>query len=87
MKVEEKQDLWELVRQKIEKDGESEAINTPKKEPVKLIKEKVIRKKDSASHAKSPIEVVKSKIKLPNYKNKFLEQGIFAGLILPAAVI
>tara|TARA_A100001011_G_C14207079_1_gene798274 strand:- start:192 stop:809 length:618 start_codon:yes stop_codon:yes gene_type:complete len=81
MKVEEKQDLWELVRQKIEKDGESEAINTPKKEPVKLIKEKVIRKKDSASYAKSPIEVVKNKIKLPNYENKFLDQGIFAGLI------
>ena len=81
MRVEEKQDLWELVRQKIEKDGESEAINTPKKEPVKLIKEKVIRKKDSASYAKSPIEVVKNKIKLPNYENKFLDQGIFAGLI------
>ena len=81
MRVEEKQDLWELVRQKLEKNGESETTENSKKEPVKLIEENVIRKEESATHVKSPIENVKNKIKLPSYEKKFLNQGIFAGFI------
>ncbi len=87
MKVEEKQDLWELVRQKLEKDGESEATRTPKEKPVKLIEENVIRRKEVASNDKSPIELVKNKIKLPKYEKKFLNQGIFAGFIYILAIM
>ena len=36
MKVEEKQDLWELVRQKLEKSNEPKTISVPDEEPVKL---------------------------------------------------
>ena len=81
MKVEEKQDLWELVRQKLEKDGEPETTRTPKKKPVELIEENVIHKKEITSYVKSPIELVKNRIKLPKYEKKFLNQGIFAGFI------
>ena len=81
MKVEEKKDLWELVRLKLEKNSESETTRAPKKESVKLIEENVIRKKEVASYIKSPLELVKNKIKLPSYEKKFLNQGIFAGFI------
>ena len=81
MKVEEKKDLWELVRLKLEKNSESETTRAPKKKSVKLIEENVIRKKEVASYIKSPLELVKNKIKLPSYEKKFLNQGIFAGFI------
>ena len=87
MKVEEKQDLWELVRQKLEKGGESETTRAPKEKPAKLIEENVIRRKEVASYDESPIELVKNKIKLPKYEKKFLNQGIFAGFIYILAIM
>ena len=47
--MKEKQDLWELVRKKLDKDNETETVSVPNKEPVKSSQEEIIReeKKDS----------------------------------------
>ena len=47
--MKEKQDLWELVRKKLEKNNETETVSVPNEEPVKSSQEKVIREKKKDS--------------------------------------
>ncbi|GIR28102.1 MAG: hypothetical protein CM15mP42_10520 [Methanobacteriota archaeon] len=44
--MKEKQDLWELVRKKLEKNNETETISVPNEEPVKLSQEEIIREEE-----------------------------------------
>ena len=55
MKVEEKQDLWELVRQKLEKNNEPETTSVPDEESVKLAEEEIIRKENKESRPQNQI--------------------------------
>ena len=44
--MKEKQDLWELVRKKLEKNNETETVSVPNEEPVKSSQEEVIRERE-----------------------------------------
>ena len=43
--MKEKQDLWELVRKKLEKNDETETVSVTNEEPVKSSQKEVIREK------------------------------------------
>ena len=60
MKVEEKKDLWELVRQKLEKSNEPETISVPDEEPVKLAEEEIIHIEDKEPRPQNQINKLKS---------------------------
>ena len=80
--MEEKKDLWELVRQKLEKNSELDTKSLVDKETENTIKVK--RNADNISELKEvspPENIKKEKMSLGNEKNPLLEQGIFAGLI------
>jgi len=80
--VEEKKDLWELVRQKLEKNSELDTKSLVDKETENTIKVK--RNADNISELKEvspPENIKKEKMSLGDEKNPLLEQGIFAGLI------
>ena len=80
--MEEKQDLWELVRQKLEKNNEPETIGVPNDEPVKLAEVEVIRKDKKDPKQQTQINKVGSNYEIPKIeKINLLNQGIFAGLI------
>ena len=80
--MEEKKDLWELVRQKLEKNSELDTKSLVDKETENKIKVK--RNVDNISELKEvspPENIKKEKISLGDERNPLLEQGIFAGLI------
>ena len=80
--MEEKQDLWELVRQKLEKNNEPETIGVPNDEPVKLAEVEVIRKDKKDPKQQTQINKVGSNYEIPKIeKINLLNQGIFAGFI------
>ena len=82
MKVEEKQDLWELVRQKLEKSNEPETISVPNEEPVKLAEEEIIHIEDKESRPQNQINKLNSSNNnLLVEKLNLLNQGVFAGFI------
>lgn len=82
MKVEEKQDLWELVRQKLEKNNEPETTSVPDEESVKLAEEEIIRKENKESRPQNQINKLNSSNKnLLIGKLNLLNQGVFAGFI------
>ena len=82
MKVEEKQDLWELVRQKLEKSNEPETTSVPDEESVKLAEEEIIRKENKESRPQNQINKLNSSNKnLLIGKLNLLNQGVFAGFI------
>ena len=60
MKVEEKKDLWELVRQKLEKNNEPETTSVPDEESVKLAEEEIIRKENKESRPQNQINKLNS---------------------------
>ena len=80
--MEEKKDLWELVRQKLEKNSELETKSLVDEETENTIKVK--KNADEISELKkvpSPKNIKKETINLDNERAPLLEQGIFAGLI------
>lgn len=80
--MEEKKDLWELVRQKLEKNNELDTKSLVDKETENTIKIK--RNADNISELKEvspPENIKKEKMSLGDERNPLLEQGIFAGLI------
>ena len=80
--MEEKKDLWELVRQKLEKNSELDTKSLVDKETENTIKVK--RNADNISELKEvspPENIKKEKMSLGDERNPLLEQGIFAGLI------
>lgn len=80
--MEEKKDLWELVRQKLEKNSELDTKSLVDKETENKIKVK--RNADNISELKEvspPENIKKEKMSLGDERNPLLEQGIFAGLI------
>ena len=80
--MEEKQDLWELVRQKLEKNSEPETIGVPNDKPVKLAEEEVIRKDKKDPKQQTQINKVGSNYEIPKIeKINLLNQGVFAGFI------
>ena len=82
MKVEEKKDLWELVRQKLEKSNEPETISVPDEEPVKLAEEEIIHIEYKESRPQNQINKLKSSNdNLLIEKINLLNQGVFAGFI------
>ena len=82
MKVEEKQDLWELVRQKLEKSNEPKTISVPDEEPVKLAEEEIIHIEYKESRPQNQINKLKSSNdNLLIGKINLLNQGVFAGFI------
>ena len=82
MKVEEKKDLWELVRQKLEKSNEPETISVPDEEPVKLAEEEIIHIEDKEPRPQNQINKLKSSNNnLLIEKLNLLNQGVFAGFI------
>ncbi|MEC8216851.1 MAG: hypothetical protein VX022_01600 [Candidatus Thermoplasmatota archaeon] len=80
--MEEKQDLWELIRQKIEKNNEPETTSVPDEESVKLAEEEIIRKENKESRPQNQINKLNSSNKnLLIGKLNLLNQGVFAGFI------
>jgi hypothetical protein len=80
--VEEKKDLWELVRQKLEKNSEPETKILPNEENEKI--DNIEKHTDEINNLEevSPTKnIKKEKINSDNERNPILEQGIFAGLI------
>ena len=80
--MEEKQDLWELVRQKLEKNNEPETTSVPDEESVKLAEEEIIRKENKESRPQNQINKLNSSNKnLLIGELNLLNQGVFAGFI------
>ena len=80
--MEKKQDLWELVRQKLEKNNEPETTSVPDEESVKLAEEEIIRKENKESRPQNQINKLNSSNKnLLIGKLNLLNQGVFAGFI------
>ena len=80
--MEEKKDLWELVRQKLEKNSEPETKILPNEENKKTNAiEKHTDKINNLEEVSATKNIKKEKINSDNERNPILEQGIFAGLI------
>ena len=80
--MKEKQDLWELVREKLEKNNETKTISVPNEDPVKLSQEEIIRKEEKDSILQTQINKVGSNEDRPIIeKINLLNQGVFAGFI------
>ena len=80
--MEEKKDLWELVRQKLEKNSESETKILPNEENEKTDNiEKHTDEINNLEEVSTTKNIKKEKINSDNERNPILEQGIFAGLI------
>ena len=80
--MEEKKDLWELVRQKLEKNSEPEAKILPNEENKKTDNiEKNTDEINNLEEVSTTKNIKKEKINSDNERNPILEQGIFAGLI------
>ena len=80
--MEQKKDLWELVRQKLEKNNEPVIESPNNEEPKNLIKKEIDTvRKDKKERSSFTLAVEKEKSNLNNDKIIFLNQGIFAGFI------
>ncbi|MBP05743.1 MAG: hypothetical protein CL728_03225 [Chloroflexi bacterium] len=80
--MEQKKDLWELVRQKLEKNNEPVIESPNNEEPNNLVKKEIdIVRKDKKGRSSLTLGVEKEKSNLNNDKIIFLNQGIFAGFI------
>ena len=80
--MEEKKDLWELVRQKLEKNSEPETKILPNEENEKTNAiEKHTDEINNLEEVSATKNIKKEKINSDNERNPILEQGIFAGLI------
>ena len=80
--MEQKKDLWELVRQKLEKNNEPVIESPNNEEPKNLIKKEIDTvRKDKKGRSSFTLGVEKEKSNLNNDKIIFLNQGIFAGFI------
>ena len=80
--MEQKKDLWELVRQKLEKNNEPVIESPNNEEPKNLIKKEIDTvRKDKKERSSFTLGVEKEKSNLNNDKIIFLNQGIFAGFI------
>ena len=80
--MEEKKDLWELVRQKLEKKRELDTKSLVDKETENTFKDK--ENADEINELKevpSPKNIREETISLDDERTPLLEQGIFAGLI------
>ena len=80
--MEQKKDLWELVRQKLEKNNEPVIESPNNEEPKNLIKKEIDTvRKDKKERSSFTLGVEKEKSNLNNDKIIFLNQGIFAGFL------
>ena len=80
--MEQKKDLWELVRQKLEKNNEPGIESPNNEEPKNLVKKEIDTvRKDKKERSSFTLGVEKEKSNLNNDKIIFLNQGIFAGFI------
>ncbi len=80
--MEQKKDLWELVRQKLEKNNEPVIESPNNEEPKNLIKKEIDTvRKDKKERSSFTLGVEKEKSNLNNDNIIFLSQGIFAGFI------
>ena len=80
--MEEKKDLWELVRQKLEKNSEFDTKNLIDEETENT--RKIKKNADEINELKevpSPKNIKNETISLDDERTPLLEQGIFAGLI------
>ena len=74
--MKDKQDLWELVRKKLDKENETETVSVPNKEPVKSSQEEIIREEKKDSKLQTQI----NKLDSNNYSVKIdskLPNGIY----------
>ncbi len=80
--MEEKKDLWELVRQKLEKNSEPDILNLTNEEKSNeiTVKEKS-NEINKIKEVPPPVKEYEEKIAIINERKPLLEQGIFAGLI------
>lgn len=76
MEVEEKKDLWNLVRQKLEKNSEPETKNTIEQDTISSIQNEDTIEDNNKLDDFTPKTEVKNTEKI-----EFMKQGIFAGLI------
>ena len=86
--MEEKKDLWELVRQKLEKNSEPETKILPNEENEKTNAiEKHTDEINNLEEFSATKNIKKEKINSDSKRNPILEQGIFAGLIYILAIM
>ena len=80
--MEEKKDLWELVRKKLEKSSELDTENFIDDEKIDTIKvEENCDKINESEEINLSKKINKEKVNKDNERKPLLEQGIFAGLI------
>jgi len=80
--VEEKKDLWELVRKKLEKNSIPESLEFEENEPIQLTKTEKIKDGNTGNENLSmPNNIEFKETIIEHKKNGFLNQGIFAGFI------
>ena len=80
--MEEKKDLWELVRKKLEKSSELDTENFIDDEKIDTIKvEENSDKINESEEINLSKKINKEKVNKDNERKPLLEQGIFAGLI------
>ena len=80
--MEEKKDLWELVRKKLEKKSELATENFTDDEKIETIKVEEYSDKINEPEESSPSEYInEEKVSIDKERKPLLEQGIFAGLI------
>jgi len=80
--VEEKKDLWKLVRKKLEKNSELATKNFTDDEKTDTLKVEESINNINESDQSSPSKYINDKkVNIDNERKPLLEQGIFAGLI------
>jgi len=80
--VEEKKDLWKLVRKKLEKNSELATKNFTDDEKTDTLKVEESIDNINESDQSSPSKYINDeKVNIDNERKPLLEQGIFAGLI------
>ena len=80
--MEEKKDLWKLVRKKLEKNSELATENFTDDEKIETIKIEENSDKINEPEESSPSRYInKEKVSIEKGRKPLLEQGIFAGLI------
>mgnify|MGYP001213586252 CR=1 FL=1 len=80
--MEEKKDLWELVRKKLEKNSIPESLEFEENEPIQLTKTEKIKDGNTGNENLSmPNNIEFKETIIEHKKNGFLNQGIFAGFI------
>tara|TARA_B100001996_G_scaffold120050_1_gene90827 strand:+ start:37 stop:651 length:615 start_codon:yes stop_codon:yes gene_type:complete len=80
--VEEKKDLWKLVRKKLEKNSELATKNFTDDEKTDTVKVEESIDNINESDQSSPSKYINDeKVNIDNERKPLLEQGIFAGLI------